>query len=165
MTHTITVFEKYSRHWPMTTIISGVLSVILFGLFLFTDNTLAGGYLRLGAFASFAVCLLSYFKIRDGQIKLDLSIDNSKNLLIDYFMKDQIIYKESFSLNEIQELKMDRVPNKSFYNDLFTGDFRVLYKKSDYENFLNLTEIRGRLVPLEEENALHIISFIEHHKK
>lgn len=165
MTDSLTVFEKYSQHWPMITIFCGILSVILFGIFLITENALVSGYLRLGAFASFAVCLLSYFKIRDGQIKLDLSIDGSKKLLIDYHMKDQIIFKESFALKEIEELKMDTVPNKSFYNDLFTGDFRVMYKKTDYDSFLNLIEIRGRIIPLDEENASQIITFIEHHKK
>ena len=164
MTHSLTVFEKYSQHWPLVTILCGVLSVIFFGLFLLTDNALLGGYLRLAAFASFAVCLLSYFKIRDGQIKLNLSIDDSKKLLIDYYMKDQVVYKESFTLKEFEDLKMDTVPNKSFYNDLFSGDFRVIYKKSDYESFLNLIELRGRLIPLDEENASHIITFIKHHK-
>lgn len=164
MTHSLTVFEKYSQHWPLITVLCGVLSVILFGLFLLTDNVLVSGYLRLGAFASFAVCLLSYFKIREGQIKLELSIDDSKTLLIDYSIKDQIVFKESFALKEFEDLKKDIVPNKSFYNDLFSGDFRVMYKKSDYNSFLNLIEMRGRLIPLDDENASHIITFIKHHK-
>jgi len=164
MTHKLTVFEKYSRHWPMITIFCGVLSVILFGLFLLIESVLVGGYLRLGAFASFAVCLLSYFKLRDGQIKIDLSIDDKKKLFIDYHVKGQNVYKESFSLNELEAFKVDTVPNKSFYNDLFTGDYRVMYKKSDYYSFLNLIELRGRLIPLDEENASHIVTFIEHHK-
>lgn len=165
MNKQLIVKEKYSKHWPLIAVLSGVLSVILFVSYQFTDNVLLEGYLRLSSFAFFALALLSLFKVKDGQIKLNLNVSDDNVLEIAYTVRKKIVSEEKFSLNEINEIKVDRMPDKSLYNDFMKSDRCLRFKRTKNGEWIYLNKVHGRVIPLTQPKAERIINFIESAKK
>lgn len=156
------VKEKYSQYWPLVTMISGICTVLFLIGFLLVSDVLIEGYLRLAAFGFFALCVLSLFKLKDGQIELHFTVENGTTPLLNihYFLRGNEIHSESQELMDISELAITDVPNKSFYNDLVKGDKAVRFKKGDMEGWLYLNEIYSRVIPLTQDNAGQIVEFI-----
>lgn len=161
------VKEKYSQYWPLVTLLSGIFTVLfLIGYMLVTD-VLIEGYLRLAAFGFFALCLLSLFKLKDGQIEIHYAAKNNSSplLYISYFLRGNEIHNETQELLKISDLKTSDVPNRSFYNDIVKGDKAVRFKLGKMDGWLYLNEINGRVLPLTQENADQITGFIESAQK
>jgi hypothetical protein len=157
---TLTVKEKYSKHWLKIAVISAILAVLLFGAYLITADVLIEGYLRLAAFCFFALSLLSFFKVKDGQIKIDLEIDEKGGLQIDYFVRNKKIAHDAFDLNRFDTIEIHEMPNRSLYNDFVTGDRAVRFKQKESSGWLYLTEVHGRVIPLDSKNATQVSEFI-----
>jgi hypothetical protein len=158
--NTLTVKEKYSRHWPKIATISAILAALLFGAYLITVNVLIEGYLRLAAFCFFALSLLSFFKVKDGQIKIKLSIDEHGGLQLDYYVRNQQVAHERFNLNKVESVEIHEMPNRSLYNDFATGDRAIRFKEKESKGWLYLTEVHGRVIPLDHNNAQEVSDFI-----
>lgn len=164
----LTVKEKYSQYWPMITVLSAVMCVLFLISYIIVTDVLIGGYLRLAAFAFFALSLLSLFKLKDGQIEIEFTIDKNeepKLVQLKYFVRENEIHTESHELNEFTEFKITEVPNKSFYNDLIKGDKAVRFKKKDLDDWMYLNNIYGRIIPLSQGNAEKVTEFIKSEKK
>jgi len=162
MKNELTIKEKYSQYWPAVAVVSGVMAIVLFGAYIYASDVLFEGYLRLGAFACFALSFLSFFKIYDGQIVIDIHVDRELDVLtFTYSIRDRIIYEEEIGINNITGLKITEMPNRSLYNDFFTNDRTLRYQRSDGNNWLYLNEIYGRIVPLTKENAATMKKFID----
>jgi len=155
--------EKYSEYWPHIAIITGILSIVLFIIYLNTDNVLYEGYLRLSAFGMFAFSFFSLFKIYDGQIVIEIRQNEQDRKLLDlsYTLRGRELYRESINPKEIVSLKVAEMPNRSMYNDLFTGDRTVQFRKKDMYDWMYLNEFHGRIIPFSKENAEKIKSHIE----
>lgn len=160
---TLTVFEKYSRHWPSIAIASAVLSVIFFGAYWYSDDVLIAGYLRLAAFVFFALSLLSFFKWKDGQMKIDLNLDQDHKIKLNYFVRDRFIASDHFDLNDVTEVEVNKMPNKTLYNEFATGDRCIRFRRKDTGEWSYLNEVQGRIIPLDTENANQVAEFIEPH--
>lgn len=156
----LTVKEKYSRHWPRIAVLSAVLALLLWGAYMLVADVLIEGYLRFAAFCFFALSLLSFFKVKDGQIRIDLQIDDHGGLIINYYVRKNKIANESFDLNKIEEVKINDMPNRSLYNDFATGDRTLQFRRIDSDGWLYLIEVHGRVIPLDSSNAEKLFSFI-----
>lgn len=158
---TLTVFEKYSKHWPAITIISAVLTLLMFGAYWYSDDVLIAGYLRLGAFCFFALSLLSFFKWMDGRIKIDFILHPDKTLTLDYHVRNQKIASDHFDLSKFGNVEMQQMPNKSLYNDFATGDHCIRFKREETDEWIYLTEVHGRVIPLDIDNARQVLDFLK----
>lgn len=166
MSSPLVIKEKYSEHWPFVAILSGIFSALFFIAYLYSDNVLFEGYLRLAAFALFAFCFFSMFKIYDGQIIINIEPNKEEKDLLDltYSLRGRQIYHETINPNEIVSLRISEMPNRSMYNDLFTGDRTVQYRKKDMYNWMYLNEFYGRIIPFSKENAEKIKAYFEQSK-
>jgi len=163
----LTVKEKYSQYWPMITVLSAVMCVLFLISYIIVSDVLIEGYLRLAAFAFFALSLLSLFKVKDGQIEIEFTIDKDEEpgtLSLNYYVRENEIHSETHELNDLTEFKITEVPNRSFYNDLIKGDKAVRFKKKNLDDWMYLNEIYGRVIPLSQDNAEKVTRFIESEK-
>ncbi|REL38202.1 hypothetical protein DYD21_06225 [Rhodohalobacter sp. SW132] len=162
MKSTLNVSEKYSRHWPAIAVGSIIASILFFGAYVAVSDVLIGSYLRLAAFAFFVIGFLSFFKIKDGRIEIQFEVNqkNSNELDVEYSVRGREIHAELIELDDIKDIKTDRMPNRSLYNDLNRTDRSVRFQKKNMEGWLYLNEIHGRVIPLSEDNANKIVAFI-----
>lgn len=160
---TLTVKEKYSRHWPVIAIASAVLAALLWGAYMLTSNVLIESYLRFAAFCFFALSLLSFFKVKDGQIQIDMKVDDDGGLIMDYLVRNKQIGHDAFDLNRVESVEINQMPNRSLYNDFATGDRTIRFKRKDSDDWLYLTEVHGRVIPLDNSNAEKIHGFINNY--
>lgn len=167
MSESLTISEKYSRFWPLIAAGSLVASLLLFGAYLAVSDILTGSYLRLAAFALFVIGFLSLFKLRDGQITMDITHkqNTDPNLDIEFSARDRMIHAETIDLTDIEHVKMDKMPNRSIYNDLNRSDRSVRLQKKNMDGWIYLNEIHGRVFPLTKENAAAIVEFLNGCKK
>ncbi|MCC5941668.1 MAG: hypothetical protein JJU37_09015 [Balneolaceae bacterium] len=157
----LTVEEKYSQHWPLICVISIVVAAGLFYSYQITANVLLEGYLRLASFGFLALSILSYFKIRDGKVLIDLETDADGALNVKYSVRNNYIHSEDWSLSEIHEVKLDEMPNRSLYNDLMKKDRCVRFKRKNENDWIYFNKIDGRVIPFTQENAEKIKSYLE----
>ena len=162
MSKELRVTEKYSKYWPAVTFGSLLISAGLFAAFIYADDLLLESYLRLGAFAFFVIGFLSYFKLRDGQMTIHYTLEKDREniLQVTYSADGNTHYEESIDLDDVTEIKTDDMPNRSLYNDFYKRDKSVRFKKRHMDGWLYLNELHGRVIPLSEENAKSIVTFI-----
>lgn len=163
MSQTLTVSEKYSRYWPAIAIGSIIASILFFGAYVVVSDVLIGSYLRLAAFAFFVIGFLSLFKLRDGRMKIEFELEDDAGPHMDvyYSVRDRNVHAETIDLSEIHDLKIDKMPNRSLYNDLNQVDRSIRFKKENMEGWMYLIEIHGRVIPLSKENAEKVVEFIK----
>ncbi len=160
MKEELTVYEKYSKHWPVIAIVSLVLSVGFFLSYWVVTDVLVAGYLRLVAFGLFALGMLSLFKIKDGQVKITLEFDQDDVLHLIYAVRDQIVYEEKWAISEIGEVKIDEMPNRSLYNDIMKSDRCLRFRRNEQSDWMYLNKISTRVVPLHQKNAERVYEFL-----
>lgn len=163
MNNSITVHEKYFKHWPAIAAISGIFSLIFYAFYQFSSDVLLEGYLQLTAFIFFAISVLSLFKVRDGKVAISLTM-NEDSMDILYSSKNIVIYEESINISDVDSLKEDQMPNKSIYNDFKKSDRCVRFKRKKTNNWEYLNEVYGRVIPLSSNNVSEVIQFIESYK-
>ena len=158
MSKTLTISEKYSAYWPWIALFSSIAAIITGIAYIYSENVLLEGYLRLAAFIFFAICLLSLFKVRDGKVDMKFIADDQV-LTIEYHQKNRLIEEEIFDFSDISDMKISPLPNRSIYNDLMRSDRCLQVKRKD-SGWIYLNEIDGRTIPLEECNADKIKRFL-----
>lgn len=154
------VKEKYSKHWPVIAVVSAVIALLFWGAYMFSTDVLVEGYLRFAAFCFFALSLLSFFKVKDGQIRIDLKFDDNDTLLVNYQVRKKQIASETFDLTKIKAIEINEMPNRSLYNDFATGDKTIRFKRTDSDGWLYLIEVNGRVIPFDNKNAQRVFAFI-----
>lgn len=159
MMNSLLIKEKYSRFWPVTAIVSLILAIIFFFTYWNMSDVLIQGYLRLISFAFFALGILSLFKIKQGQIELEVSIDNDV-IKIQYSLKNRVLQTEEWSTNEIATVKIDEMPNRSLYNDVIKGDRCIRFRRHNQSDWIYLNKLNGRVIPLSQKNAEEMNQFI-----
>jgi hypothetical protein len=153
--------EKYSAQWPLITTVSFAVAAAIFGSLFFIENTLLAGYVRLGAFAFFALAVIGLFKLRDGKVSMVFTVDEDHFLTVDYKIKDELKHSESWDLKLIGSVKVVEMPNRSFYNDIVTSDRCVVFRNQDENDWTYLHKIYGRVIPLRKRSADKIRDYIE----
>jgi len=153
--------EKYSARWPLITAVSMVLAIAIFGSLFFIENTLLAGYVRLGAFAFFALGVIGLFKLQDGKVSLIFSVDEDHFLTVSYIVKNEMKHSESWNLQQLATVKVDEMPNRSFYNDIVTSDRCVAIRNQNESDWTYLHKIHGRVIPLKKRSAVKIKTFVE----
>lgn len=159
MSKILKIEEKYSRFWPMIAAVSGIAAVILFTYYLMVDEVLLEGYLRLISFSFFALMVLSLFKVKDGKVIISL-ISEDGTLFLKYHVRERLVYEENFRLKKIKDLKVDRMPNKSLYNDFAKKDRCLRIKKGKSEDWIYLAQLFGRVIPMTPVNAEKVREFV-----
>jgi len=159
MSNILEVEEKYSKLWPFIAILSGITASLLFVYYLAVDEVLLEGYLRLISFAFFALMVLSLFKVKDGKVVIRLE-QIEDHIQIGYYVRDRLVYEENFELNDLDEIRVDKMPNKSLYNDFANKDRAVHFKRKKSDGWLYLTQLYGRVIPLTQEKAELILEFL-----
>lgn len=153
--------EKYSSKWPLITVLSTILAIATFSSLFFIENTLIAGYARLTAFGLFVLGVIGLFKLREGKVELNFTIDEDHFLNVDYLVKNELKHSESWDIDEIDTVKIDEMPNRSFYNDIVTKDRCVLIRSKDQNDWTYLHKLHGRVIPLYKDSAQKIKTFIE----
>ncbi len=156
----LTVEEKYSQHWPFVCVLSLIVAGALFYNYQITENILLEGYLRLASFGFLALSILSYFKIRDGKVLIDLETDTEGVLKVMYSVRNNYIHSEEWTVKELNEIKVDEMPNRSLYNDLMKKDRCVRFKRKKEEDWIYFNKINGRVIPFTQENAEKIKTYL-----
>jgi hypothetical protein len=153
--------EKFSSQWPIITTASMVLAISIFSSLIFIENTLLEGYIRLSAFAFFALAVIGLFKLRDGKVTLKLTIDEDEFLTVSYMVKKIEKQAESWDISNLATVKIDEMPNRSFYNDIVTSDRCVVIRNRNENDWTYLHKLNGRVIPLKKRSAIKIKEFIE----
>ena len=153
--------EKYSAQWPLITAVSMVLALAIFLSLFFIENILLIGYIRLGAFAFFALGVIGLFKLREGKVSLILSADKDHFLIVSYNVKNEEKHSESWDLRSFETVKVDEMPNLSFYNDIVTSDCCVAIRNQNENDWTYLLKMYGRVIPLRKSSAVKIKNYIE----
>lgn len=153
--------EKYSAYWPVITVISMILAVSIFSSLFFIENTLLAGYTRLAAFAFFVIGVIGLFKLREGKVTLEVSMVDTYFLNVEYLVKESVKHSESLDIRNIATVKVDEMPNRSFYNDIVTSDRCIAIRHKNENDWTYLHKMNGRVIPLSSESALRIKKFIE----
>jgi len=159
MSQTLKIEEKYSRFWPIVATVSGFAAIIIFSYYLMVDAVLLEGFLRLISFSFFALMVLSLFKVKDGKVIITF-ISEDGTIYLKYHVRDRLVYEEKFRLQKIKDLKVDRMPNKSLYNDIAKKDRCVRFKKGKSDDWIYMAQLFGRVIPLTHENAKKIEKFV-----
>lgn len=160
MTGSLTIREKYFRYWPVVAAASGMLAVILFISYQLISDVLFASYLRLSAFICFALSLLSLFKIKDGRVAIKFEPDSDGRLTVTYFLRDKKVQQEIYTPEDIREIKIDIMPNRSIYNDLKRSERCLKIRKKKSEVWYYLNQVGGRVIPLREDDAAKTREFI-----
>lgn len=161
MKNQLVIKEKYSKYWPIVAALSAVLCILFFFGYQFAGDVLTEGYLRLTSFAFFAISLLSLFKIWDGQIVISVHPVKNDALEFIYTVRGQTIAEERLSFKELENLKIDQMPNKSIYNDFKKSDSCIRFRRENTSDWLYLNKVNGRVIPLSKQNAEEMHQFIK----
>lgn len=156
----LVIKEKYSKYWPSIAVLSLILSVVLFLIYQMMDDVLWIGYIRLASFSFFALALLSFFKIRDGQVEITITVEDEVVESI-YKVRNEIIFHVEHPVSDFYKLKIDQMPNKSLYNDFVKSDKCVRFRRKNENAWYYFNEIESRVIPLSEENASQLYNFLK----
>lgn len=152
--------EKYSKFWPIITVLSLLAAFVTFYFYWSVSDVLLEGYLRLLSFIFFALGVLSLYKLKDGQIEITTT-KNDDVIEIHYKSGNKIIHTEEWADNEIASIKVDEMPNRSLYNDLIQGDRCLRFRRNDHSDWIYLNSIEGRVIPLSQDNAEELLRFLK----
>lgn len=156
----LTIQEKYSKYWPSVTFISLILAIVLFISYQVMNDVLWIGYVRLASFSLFALALLSFFKVKDGQVEITVKVENGVVESI-YKVRNEIVFHVENPLSDFYKLKIDQMPNKSLYNDFVRSDKCVRFRRENENAWYYFNEIESRVIPLSEENASQLYNFLK----
>jgi hypothetical protein len=152
--------EKYSKFWPIITVLSLLAAFVTFYFYWSVSDVLLEGYLRLLSFIFFALGVLSLYKLKDGQI--EITTTKSDDVIeIQYKSGNKIIHTEEWADDEIASIKVDEMPNRSLYNDLIQGDRCLRFRRNDHSDWIYLNRIEGRVIPLSQDNAEELFCFLK----
>lgn len=152
--------EKYSKLWPIITSLSLISAILTFYFYWSVSDVLIEGYLRLIAFILFSIGVLSLYKLKDGQIEIITILDDDL-IEFQYKSRNRIIFTEELSVNDMTSIKIDEMPNRSFYNDLIQGDRCLRFRRNNQSDWSYLNSINGRVVPLSQNNAIELMRFLK----
>lgn len=152
--------EKYSKYWPSIAVLSLILSVILFFTYQMMNDVLWIGYIRLTSFSLFALALLSFFKVRDGQVEITIQVEDGVVESI-YNVRNETIFHAEQPVSDFYKLKIDQMPNKSIYNDFVKSDKCVRFRRENENAWYYFNEIESRVIPLSKENASKLYDFLK----
>lgn len=156
----LVIQEKYSKYWPTIALASLLLSIALFISYQLMSDVLWIGYVRLASFGMFALALLSFFKVRDGQV--EISIECEEDIIRStYTVQKRLIYQTESLRSDFDIIKVDEMPNKSLYNDIVRSDKCVIFKRKGDDTWYYFNQIDTRVIPLNEQNALKLQNFLE----
>lgn len=154
------VKEKYSKFWPIITVVSLISAVISFYFYWNSSDILIKGYLRLIAFILFSVGVLSIYKLNESQIEITAILDNEL-IEFQYRSKNKIIHSEEWVASDISSIKIDEMPNRSLYNDIILSDRCLRFRRNNQSDWNYLNSINGRVVPLSQNNAEELLRFLK----
>lgn len=164
MKNQLIIQEKYSRFWPLISLMSFLIAIALFISYLTVTDVLAEGYLRMGAFIFFAAGLLSLLKLRDGRIDIVVTADDAGVIRFEYNLRAQLIFHEEWNKNELHSLKIDEMPNRSLYNDIIQSDRCIRFRRENEAEWNYLNKVNGRVIPLSNESAKKLHAFLRNQK-
>ena len=164
MKNQLIIQEKYSRFWPLISLMSFLIAIALFISYLTVTNVLVEGYLRMGAFIFFAAGLLSLLKLRDGRIDIIVTANETGVIRFDYNLRDQIIFHEEWTRDELHSLKIDEMPNRSLYNDIIQSDRCIRFRRENEAEWNYLNKVNGRVIPLSNDSAKKLHGFLRNQK-
>ena len=156
----LVIQEKYSQYWPFIAVLSLILAIVLFLTYQMMNNVLWIGYVRLASFSFFALSLLSFFKVRDGQVEITIVVEDGVAESI-YKVRDKVIFHAEHPVSDFYKLKVDQMPNKSLYNDFVKSDKCVRFRRENENAWYYFNEIESRVIPLSEENASQRLNFLK----
>lgn len=161
MNQSISIIEKYSRHWPLITYISISLSVLFFSAYLLSNGVLLTGYLRLFAFVFFAAGVFGLFKMKDGRVRIEVESESNGSVVSRFYRGDELLLEESWNLRELHDAEITEMPNKNFYYDLVKSAKAVRVRGEKDDSWLYFNKLSNRVVPLDNEQAEALCSFLE----
>jgi hypothetical protein len=156
----LVIQEKYSKYWPTIAVLSLILAIVLFITYQVMNDVLWIGYVRLASFSLFALALLSFFKVKDGQVEITIKLEDGVVESI-YQVRNEIIFHVENPIADFYKLKIDQMPNKSLYNDFVRSDKCVRFRRKNENAWYYFNEIESRVIPLSEENASKLYNFLK----
>ncbi|MDZ7719184.1 MAG: hypothetical protein U5K72_10250 [Balneolaceae bacterium] len=156
----LVIKEKYSKYWPTISMVSLILAVVLFVIYQMIDNVLWVGYIRLASFSMFALALLSFFKVKDGQVEIIVKHEDEVVESI-YKVRNEVIFQAKHPVSDFYKLKVDQMPDKSLYNNFVKSDKCVRFRRKNENAWYYFNEIESRVIPLNKENASKLYDFLK----
>lgn len=141
---------------------SGGLSLLIFAASHLVDNVLLNNYLQLSSFCLFALFLLGLFKLRDGQVVIELSAEPGESLVVHYRIDHELVNSSELTPGSVRQFKVSRMPDKSLYNNLNRKDRTIRYQ-DDQSQWHYLFEYKDRVIPFTEDEALRAEAFLITH--
>lgn len=159
MTEHLKIREQTHKIWKTLSMISGVLCILLFLIFWYTNDAFWTGIFRLGAFIFFAGAVLSYLKIMNGP--LTVSLETTDDLLVvSYHKKGETIHEEEFDKNSIKKVEITNSDNNllSSYLQPRSASFKVHF--TDTERELFLFEFSGRPLSFDQKTQRKVTDYL-----
>jgi len=156
----IIVREKYFQYWPQVAVLSLLSAIALFVIYQSVENILWNGYIRLASFSLFALSILSFFKVKDGQVEIKISKNNDYIRSV-YEVRGNVIFEIQNQISDFYELKIDLMPDKSLYNQIVKSDKCVRFRREDENTWHYFNEIESRVIPLRKEDARRLYMFLK----
>lgn len=155
--------EKYSRHWKKISLAGLILSLTLVLFWLHADSdpdkVVLAGVLRLGAFLCFALFLLSWFKVRQGQIRVELHSEGH-HLRIRYRLRDRIVSEERLDLRRIKDIEISGMPDRTVADEFKRASFTLRYRLKDSPDPIWLFDVGDRILPFDRATSAEILEFL-----
>src|SRR5699024_3911197 len=157
MKQKITVEEQFSPKWKGIAVLSLVIAVLYFILFLISTDPFWKGIFRFIAFIGLVGIVFSFLRLREGQkeVKIEL-LDNQ--LLLSYYKKDEMLREEVFEQETIKDIYKEEVklPAKLLY---IKKSYKFFITFTDTDKILPFFEYSGRNLHFSNEKAVEIDDF------
>ncbi len=159
MLQELNVEEQFSPAWKMIAILSTVLAILFFIIFLVTEDPLWKGIFRLTAFIAFIGAVFSFLRLREGKKVLHLEFAGQQ-FIITYLYKSESVKEEFFEKNTIKNIWKKETNQKL---PLVANDFEYFISFTDTNNELPLFPFSGRNLHFSKEETQKIDRFMENY--
>lgn len=159
MANYLKIREQTHKIWRILSTVSGILCIVLFLTFWYTNDAFWTGIFRLGAFIFFAGAMLSYLKTMGGPLMI--SLDTTDDLLIvSYHKKGETIHEEEFDKNAIKKVEITNNDKNLFssYLQPRSATFKVHFTDTEQELFL--FEFSGRPLSFDKKTQQKISNYL-----
>jgi len=158
----IEIEEKYSNLWTRVTVLTLLLTPVLYFAYLSILDVLWRGIFRLLALISFSAAVFSGLKVMEGKHSMTLEIKDN-HLVVNYFRNTRQVKEDLFEIDNIESVTTDQLPDDVFTNKFLTNDRTILLRFRDSDRELNLFELEGRILSVNNETAGRVAQFLNEH--
>lgn len=159
MSNSLTVTEENYNFWKTGAIVSAVLAVVIYIVFINIEHPFWESIIQLSAFVFFALAVLSYLQIMNGPIEVTLGLADGI-LLITYKKNGAVIHEEELERETIKNVFATSSGINLLLNRLKPDikTFKISFTDTDHPLFL--FEFSGRPLVFGKNDQEKIASYL-----